>query len=64
MEIKGHPAIVAPNANDDELRFTVCAECGRLRSILFLTGDRWYCTVCRNAGVAKPSRVRVPFIRR
>jgi translation initiation factor 2 beta subunit (eIF-2beta)/eIF-5 len=33
---------------------TVCASCEKVRTILFLTGDRWYCTSCRTSGDAKP----------
>ena len=54
-EIKGHPALEAVNAEGKKLTITVCSECGALRSILMLVGDRWYCTKCKSEGVAKPT---------
>ena len=49
-QIKGHPTGVAMNTQGQELRITLCSECGELRSILWLTGDRWYCRSCRSEG--------------
>ena len=37
----------------------VCAECGRLRTILFLSEDRWLCTACRNEGQARPTVIPI-----
>jgi ribosomal protein L37AE/L43A len=34
---------------------TVCAECGQMRSVLFLNRDRWFCTKCRAEGAAPPN---------
>lgn len=56
--IKGHPHLVSVT-DTDERRITVCAECEALSSILFLSGDRWYCTRCRNAGDARPTQVPI-----
>jgi ribosomal protein S27AE len=46
--ISGHPE--QPLLNDAGnliSMLTVCAQCGALRTILFLTADRWYCSACR-----------------
>jgi len=46
--ISGHPE--QPLLNDAGnliSMLTVCAQCGALRTILFLTADRWYCSKCR-----------------
>jgi hypothetical protein len=34
---------------------TVCAECGRMRTVLFLDGDRWFCVGCRAEGATAPN---------
>ena len=55
-EIGGHPSV--PLLNDDGnliTMITVCAHCGKTRSILFLRKDRWYCTSCRMEGIAPPN---------
>jgi hypothetical protein len=58
--IEGHPHVVGFNREyEQESRITVCAECGGLRSILWLAGDRWYCRVCRNSGVAETKVVPI-----
>lgn len=53
--IKGHPTtvLVAYDTGAPTL-LTVCASCEKVRTILFLNGDRWYCSHCRNSGDAKP----------
>lgn len=56
-EIGGHPTVEAWNDEGRALNFTVCAGCGSLRSVLFLSRDRWYCTACRNEGDARPTVV-------
>jgi hypothetical protein len=59
-EIRGHPAVDAePNANTGARPFliTVCAECEAMRSVLFLSRDRWYCTKCRAEGDARPTMI-------
>lgn len=51
--IQGHPHAIGVNAEyGQESRISLCAECGAMRSVLWLTGDRWYCRNCRNMGVA------------
>jgi hypothetical protein len=56
-EIDGHPAIDAILPDGRVNRITVCAECEKLSTILFLSGDRWYCTHCRNAGDSRPTQI-------
>lgn len=34
---------------------TVCAECGRMRSVLWLTKDRWLCNQCKAEGTVPPN---------
>lgn len=34
---------------------TVCAECGNLRTVLFLAKDRWFCFRCKTSGAAPPN---------
>ena len=53
--IKGHPEIVMPNFADNPVTITVCSGCGRMRSILWLDKDRWFCNNCRAEGSARPS---------
>lgn len=49
--IQGHPAVPLVNDAGDLIQMiTVCAECGQMRSIIMLTGDRWYCSSCRAEG--------------
>jgi translation initiation factor 2 beta subunit (eIF-2beta)/eIF-5 len=53
--VKGHPTRPLHDEHGRLINLlTVCSECGELRSILFLTGDRWYCSKCRAEGTAKP----------
>jgi hypothetical protein len=57
--IKGHPTI---EAHRDELRLaplrlTMCAGCERVRTIMFLSRDRWLCTGCRMEGDARPTQI-------
>lgn len=33
----------------------LCANCERVRSVMFLTEDRWLCTSCKNEGDARPA---------
>lgn len=58
-EIGGHPAVEAVTDAGRVNRITVCSECGRLKTILLLAGDRWYCANCRAAGSARPTQVPV-----
>ena len=50
--IDGHPTVDLDTGTPTLL--TVCASCEKVRTILFLTGDRWYCTSCSTRGDAKP----------
>jgi hypothetical protein len=50
-EINGHPAIMGDNG----ILITVCANCGEMRTILFLSKDRWFCTKCRVEGATAPN---------
>lgn len=53
--VQGHPEIELVNdAGDVVSMITVCAECGEMRTILFLSRDRWYCSKCRIQGDARP----------
>lgn len=58
-QISGHPTADIQLTADDTRKITVCAECGSVRSILLLTGDRWYCTRCRNSGAGGSTLVPV-----
>ena len=47
-EISGHPTLeLEPMVGSDPVVITVCAECGEMRSVLWLTEDRWYCRNCK-----------------
>lgn len=37
----------------------LCANCERMRTVLFLSHDRWLCTACRNEGTARPTVVPI-----
>ena len=53
--IQGHPEEALLNEQGEVITMlTVCCECGALRSILFLSRDRWYCSACRVEGKAPP----------
>ena len=46
--INGHPERALLDSDGELITMlTVCAQCGAVRSILFLTADRWYCSACR-----------------
>jgi len=54
-EIQGHPVRELYLAPDVEpTLITVCAECGHMRTILFLSDDRWFCFRCKTEGHTKP----------
>lgn len=53
--INGHPALTLEHDAGPPTLLTVCAECGRLRTILFLDRDRWFCTGCRTEGATAPN---------
>jgi hypothetical protein len=57
--IGGHPSILA---HRDELglapmRLSMCAGCERVKTIMFLSRDRWLCTHCRAEGDARPTQI-------
>lgn len=56
-EISGHPALEAANYRDEPVTITVCAGCGQMRTVLFLSRDRWFCTSCRVEGDTRPTVV-------
>jgi hypothetical protein len=49
--ISGHPVLELGGGT----LITVCAECGQMRTILFLDRNRWFCTQCRANGAAAPN---------
>jgi len=54
--ISGHPSIeLEPEVNGDPVVITVCAECGEMRTVLWLDKDRWYCRSCRAEGASPPN---------
>lgn len=53
--IKGHPAILLEHASGPPTLITVCANCGKMRTILFLDKDRWICIACRIEGATAPN---------
>lgn len=57
--IKGHPTLTLapsnPRAETNGVVITVCVECGRMRTVLFLNRDRWYCAGCRAEGATPPN---------
>lgn len=55
--IQGHPSIEGPNYRDQAVVFTVCCECGRLRTVLWLKHDRWYCSACKASGENRPTMI-------
>ena len=53
--ISGHPEIPLLNDEGNLIQMlTVCAECGKTRSIIMLVRDRWYCSSCRTEGHTNP----------
>ena len=55
-EISGHPVReLYLVADQDPVLITVCAECGQLRTILFLSKDRWFCFKCKTEGAFAPN---------
>jgi hypothetical protein len=58
-EIIGHPDVEAFNSEGKSIRISVCSDCGSIRTILYLSKDRWLCTACRSEGDARPTQVPV-----
>jgi ribosomal protein S27AE len=54
LTIQGHPSVVLPNGAGDGVMISVCCECGALRSVLWLSKDRWACTKCRAVADNRP----------
>jgi hypothetical protein len=55
-EIPGHPVVELYLAPEQEpMLLTCCAACGQLRTILFLSKDRWMCFRCKTEGQTKPN---------
>jgi len=58
--VDGHPSVDVELDDGTRTVWTVCASCERLRTILFLTGDRWLCVSCKSEGTAAPTLVSYP----
>ena len=55
-EISGHPtAELYLGPDQPPTLITVCAECRQIKTILFLSKDRWFCTKCRADGATPPN---------
>lgn len=54
--IAGHPEIVT-ESDTQKIRITVCSECGTMRSVLWLSTDRWYCRSCKAEGAGKTTLI-------
>lgn len=54
-EIRGHPKVWLQVAEQPPQLITVCAQCGNLKTILFLDKDRWYCWKCKQEGATPPN---------
>lgn len=61
--IDGHPSVEAHRPGAAPLQITVCADCGALSSVLWLSVDRWYCGKCRSSGDGRPTQVSMNSIR-
>lgn len=55
--IDGHPAVELQTGDGNSTLITVCAECGQMRTILFLDKDRWFCTKCQTEGAVAPNLI-------
>jgi hypothetical protein len=54
-EVEGHPVReVYLAAETEPTLITVCAQCGHMKSIIFLSKDRWFCFQCKTQGETKP----------
>lgn len=55
-EIHGHPSAELYLVPDGPpTLITVCASCGEMRTILFLSKDRWFCFRCKSEGASPPN---------
>ena len=55
--ISGHPVLETENLDGKKMNITLCSECGSVRSVLYLSTDRWFCTTCRSTGDARPTQI-------
>ena len=56
LEICGHPVVeLYLSAEQEPVLLTCCAECGQLKTILFLSRDRWFCFKCKTEGATPPN---------
>jgi len=54
--INGHPTVeLVTSSEQPPALITVCAQCGNLRTILFLSKDRWFCYRCKTEGATPPN---------
>jgi hypothetical protein len=53
--VNGHPTLELDNG----VAITVCVHCGRMRTVLWLLGDRWYCTQCKAKGETRPKLIAI-----
>jgi ribosomal protein S27AE len=58
-EVNGHPTLEFGNSDDNAVMITVCCECGQMRSVLWLSADRWYCSKCKAAGDRRPTMIPI-----
>lgn len=54
-EIPGHPKLELVRSEKPPIVVSVCAACGHMRTVLFLTKDRWMCFRCKTEGNAPPN---------
>lgn len=60
--IRGHPVERHQNLwdpNGPPITITVCANCGQMRTVLWLDHDRWICTRCKTAGSNRPTIIPI-----
>ena len=49
--IQGHPTVALLDLQGEVIQMiTVCGECGAVKSVIVLVGDKWYCAKCRSEG--------------
>ena len=53
--IRGHPTLELVTSAPEPTLITVCANCGHMRTVLFLTKDRWMCFRCKTEGATAPN---------
>lgn len=59
-EINGHPTQEFENlwdTNGPPITITVCADCGQMRTVLWLSKDRWFCSACKTSGDERPTMI-------